>query len=101
MGLQSRERAEACKDVERRWGTSRACQFAVLQQLLVYSPLFGSTQAIWHLDDGNSVDEGFVVPVVLEGLPLGLVRMRENDSLIGDASDVLGADVIAFLRRRQ
>src|ERR1700680_4184714 len=35
----------------------------------------------------------------LEASPFGFVRMRQNDTGKGDRTDILGADIVAFLRR--
>ena len=51
--------------------------------------------------DADAVEERFVVAVVLEGLPLRLVGVGQDDALERDRADVLGADVVAFLRRGQ
>ena len=53
------------------------------------------------MDHGNAVEKRLVVLVVAELLPLGLVGVRDNDALIGKRTNVLGAHVGAFLRRRQ
>ena len=39
--------------------------------------------------------------LALEALPFGLVRVREDDAGERDGADILGADVVAFLGRRQ
>jgi hypothetical protein len=41
------------------------------------------------------------VAVVLEDLPLRLVRVREDDALERNGRDRLGADVVALLGRRE
>ena len=61
--------------------------------------LLGHPQAVGHLDDVDAVDEGFVVLVGLEGLPLGLVRVGQDHARERDRADVLGADIVALLRR--
>ncbi len=58
-------------------------------------------QHVRDLDHVDAVDEGFVVLVVLERLPLGFVRVRHDDAGVRDSADILGADVIPFLRRGQ
>jgi hypothetical protein len=81
--LQPRQHAEARQDVEVDGRARRVRQLAVLQQLLVDLALLGGAQAVRHLDDRDAVDERLVVLVVLEALPFGLVRVREDDALIG------------------
>ena len=98
---QPRHHREARQRLQRRRRAGRGREFGSLDQLLVDLLLLGDPQAVRHLDDADAVDEGFVVLVGLEALPFGFVGMRENDAGEGDRADILGADVIAFLRRRQ
>ena len=63
--------------------------------------LLRDPQAIRHGDHIDAVDEGFVVLVRAEALPLRLVGMGHDDPGERDRADVLRADVIAFLRRRE
>ena len=98
---QPRHHREAGERLQRRRRAGRRGEFRALDQFLVDLLLFGDAQAVWHLDDADAVDEGFVVLVGLEALPFGFVGMRQNDAGERDRADVLGADVVAFLRRRQ
>ena len=63
--------------------------------------LVADAQAIGHLDDVDAVDERLVVPVVLERLPLRLVRVREDDAVERDRAEALGTLVVALLGRGQ
>ncbi len=101
MRFEAREDAEAGEHLERPRRAGRCRQLAGLEQLLVDLALLDDAQAVRHLDDADAVDERLVVLVVLEGLPLRLVRVGEDDALIGNAADILGAAIIALLRRRQ
>src|SRR5258708_21277759 len=66
-------------------------------QLLVDLPLLSDAQAVWDLDHADAVDEGLVVAVALEVLPLSLVRVGEHDALEGQGADILAADIVALL----
>src|SRR2546421_216063 len=79
----------------------RGGQLGALDQLLVDLLLLGDAQAVRHLDDADTVDEGLVVLVGLEALPFGLVGVGENDAGERDRADILGPDIVAFLRCRQ
>jgi hypothetical protein len=68
-----------------------------LEQLLVDLDLFADAQAVRHLDDVDAVEEGLVVLVVAEGLPLALVAVRQHDAVEGDRAEALGALEVAFL----
>ncbi len=98
---QPRQHREARQHLQRRRRAGRRGEFGAADQLVVDLLLFGDPQAVRHLDDVDAVDEGFVVAVVLEGLPLRLVGVGQDDALERDGADVLGADVVAFLRRGQ
>ncbi len=98
---QTRHHRETRQSLQCRRRARRGRQLGARDQLLVDLLLFRDPQAIRNLDDADTVDEGLVVLVGLEALPLGLVRMRQHDAGEGDRADVLGADVVAFLRRRQ
>ena len=98
---QARQHGEAGQHLQRRRRAGRRRQLGPRDQLLVDLLLFGHPQAVRHLDDVDAVDEGFVVAVVLEALPLRLVRVGHDDALERDGADILGADVVAFLRRGQ
>ncbi len=79
-----------------------ACgQRRAAQQLLVDLHLFADAQAVRHLHDVDAVEEGLVVLVVAEGLPLALVAVREHDAVEGDGAEAFGALVVAFLRGGQ
>ena len=92
---EARHRFQRCR---RAW---RGGKLGALDQLLVDLLFLGHTQDVRNLDDADAVDEGFVVLVGLEALPFGLVRVRQHDAGEGDRTDILGADVVAFLRRGQ
>ena len=77
---QARQHREAGQHLQRRRRAGRAGQLGALDQLLVDLLLFGDPQAVRHLDDVDAVDEGFVVLVVLEGLPLRLVGVGQDDA---------------------
>ena len=96
-----RHHRETRERFQRRRRARRGSKFGAGDQLLVDLLLFGDAQAVRHLDDADTVDEGFVVLVGLEALPLGFVRVRKNDAGEGDRADILGADIVAFLRRRE
>src|SRR6266852_1220831 len=91
--LQTREHAEAREHLQRPRRARRGRQLAGLEQLLIDLALLDDAQAVRHLDDADAVDERLVVLVVLEGLPLCFVRVGEDDALIGDTPDILGAAV--------
>jgi hypothetical protein len=76
-------------------------QRAVLEQLLVDLDLFADAQAVRHLDDVDAVEEGLVVLVVAEGLPLAFVAVRQHHAVEGDGAEALGALEVAFLGGRQ
>lgn len=76
MFAQTRKHGEAGQHFERRGSAWRIGQFRSLDQLFVDLLLFRDAQAIGHLDHANTVDEGLVVLVGLEGLPFRFVRMR-------------------------
>jgi hypothetical protein len=83
-------------------GAQVACgQRAVAQQLLVDLDLFADAQAVGHLDDVDAVEEGFVVLVVAEGLPLAFVAVRQHDAVKRNRAKAFGALEVAFLRGRQ
>src|SRR6185369_9136705 len=98
---QARHHREARHRFQRGRRARRGSQFGALDQLLVDLLLLGDAQAIRHLDDADAVNEGFIVLVGLEALPFGLVGVGENDAGERDRADVLGPDIVAFLRRRQ
>ena len=79
----------------------RVRQLGAGDQLLVDPLLLGDAQAVRDLDHVDPVDEGLVVLVGLEGLPLGLVRVGQDHAGERDRADILGADVVALLGRRQ
>src|SRR3984893_11403088 len=85
------ERFEGCGSA------GRAGEFGALNELFVDLLLLGDPQAVRHLDDADAVDERLVVLVALEAAPFRFVRVRENHSRERYGSDVLGADIIAFL----
>src|SRR5215831_16397189 len=98
---QPRQHAEARQHLERRRRAQRVAELGALDQLLVDLLFLGHAQNVRHLDDADAVDESLVVLVALEALPFGLVRVREHDAGEGNGADVFGADVVAFLGRRQ
>ena len=79
----------------------RLRQGAVAQQLLVDLHLLGHPQAVGHLDDEHPIQEGLVVLIVAEGLPLRLIGVGQDDALEGQGGEPLGAVVIALLGSRQ
>ena len=95
------EDAKARKNLEHLRRARRLAQFASLEQLGVDHRLFCDPQAVRHLDDADSIEKRLVVPIVLELLPLRFVGMGEHDSLERQGAEILGAGVVAFLRRRQ
>src|SRR3954467_2501059 len=98
---QARHHREARHRFQRGRRARRGGQVGALDQFLVDLLLLGDTQDVRHLDDADTVDEGFIVLVGLEALPFGLVGVGENDAGERDRTDVLGPDIVAFLRRRQ
>ncbi len=68
-------------------GAGGVSQFTVIKQFLVDFDLFGNAQAIRHLHDVNTVEEGFVVFVITEGYPFGLVRVGENNPVERQGGD--------------
>ena len=101
MLAQPRHHRETRQRLQGRGCARRGRELGALDQLLVDLLLLGDTQAVRHLDDADAVDEGLVVLVGLEARPLRFVGVREDDAGERDRADVLGADVVAFLRRRQ
>ena len=101
MLAQARQHREARQHLQGARRAGRVGQFRAGDQLLVDMLLLLHAEAVGHLDHVDAVDEGFVVLVGLEGLPLGFVRVRQDDAGEGDRADVLGADVVALLRRRE
>src|SRR6185437_5013058 len=98
---QPRHYREARQRLERRRRARRGRKLRSLDQLLVDLLLLGDTQAVRHLDDADAVDESLVVLVGLEALPLRFIGVREDDAGERYGADVLGADIVAFLRRGQ
>ena len=98
MRLQARQHREARQHVERAGRDVGVLELAAGQQLLVDLLLLGDAQAVGHLDDADAVEEGLVVLVGAEALPLALVGVGDDQALIGHGADVLGADVGAVLR---
>ncbi len=76
-------------------------QRAVGQQLVVDLDLIRDAQAVRHLDDVDAVDEGLVVLVVAEAVPLRLVGVGQQDAAVGNRAQALGAVVVALLSRGQ
>jgi hypothetical protein len=72
-------------------------QRGVGDQLLVDLDFLGDAQAVRHLDDVDAVEEGLVVLVVLEGLPLALVRVGHHDAVERDRAEAFRALEVAFL----
>ena len=101
MRLEARQHGEPRQHVERTRRARRLSQLGAADELLVDLLLFPDTQAVRNLDHIDAVDEGFVGLVVLEGPPFGLVRVRQDDAVERDRADILGPDIVAFLRRRQ
>ena len=101
MFLQTRQDRKLCQHFKRTGRTCPLFQFGPLQQLVVNLGFLCHPQAIGDLDHADTVDKGFVVFVGLEGLPLGLVRVRQNKALERDRTKVFGADIVAFLCCRQ
>jgi hypothetical protein len=99
--LQPRQHRELRHHLERARGAGRGGEGAPAQQLLVDLDLLGGLQAVGHLHDVDAVEEGLVVLVVAERLPLGLVGVREDDAVEGNGREALGALVVALLRRGQ
>ena len=93
--------AEAGEDLQHLGRAGRRAEIAAFEQLVVDQRLFGDAQAVGHLDHADAVEERLVVLVVLELLPFRFVGMGEDDALIGQRAEVLGAGVVAFLRRGQ
>ncbi len=73
----------------------------MLEQLLVDVDLFGDPQAVGHLDDVDPVEEGLVVAIVAERLPLALVGVGQHDAIEGNRAHALGGVVVAFLSGSQ
>ncbi len=63
--------------------------------------LFVNPQTVPHLLDADTVEERLIVPVVAELQPLALIRVRDNDAVIRQRGDVLGALVVVLLNREQ
>ena len=96
--LQAREDGELAHHLQRARRALGLAQRGVADELLVDLDLFGDAQAVRHLDDVDAVEEGLVVLVVAEGLPLALVAVRQHDAVEGDGAEAFGALVVAFLR---
>jgi hypothetical protein len=82
---QPRQHGETGEHLEGGGRARRLGQLRAADQLLVDALLLAYAQAVRHLDDADPVDEGLVVLVVLEALPFGFVRMRQNDAVEGIA----------------
>src|SRR5690554_7152327 len=54
-----------------------------------------------YLDDVDTVDEGLVVLVVAEVVPLGLVGVGEDDAVERNRAEPLGTVVVALLRSEE
>src|SRR5690606_9080688 len=76
-------------------------QRTVEQQLVVNLDFFGDTDAVGHLHDVNTIEKGFIVFVVAEGLPFRLVRMGEYRAFEGNRAHTLGAVVVTLLSGSQ
>src|SRR5208337_870793 len=95
------EDAEARQELEHLRRAGRLAQLAGLEEFCIDHRLLSDAEAIGHLDHANAVEERLVVLVVLELLPLGLVRVGEHDALERQRAEVLGAGVVPFLGRGQ
>jgi hypothetical protein len=99
--LQPREHGKLAHHLQRARRAGGLGQRRVAQELLVDLDLFADAQAVGHLDDVDAVEEGFVVLVVAEGLPLAFVAVRQHDAVKGNRAKAFGALEVAFLRGRQ
>src|SRR3546814_1418386 len=89
MLAQAAQHAEARQHVQRAGRAGGLGQFRPAQQLLVNLPFLRGTEAIGNLDDIDTVNEGFVVLVILEILPFGLVGVRHDDPGEGNSANIL------------
>ena len=96
---QARHDRESRERLERGRRAGDGSELGAVDQLGVDLLLLGRPEAIRHLDDADPVDESFVVLVGLEALPFRFVRMREDDARKRDRAYILGADIVALLRR--
>ncbi len=73
----------------------------MLQQFLVNFHFFTGAQTIRYFDNINPVQEGFVILIVAEGLPFGLVTVCQNNAIKRQGRQPFGAIVVTFLGRGQ
>ncbi|MNF28014.1 hypothetical protein D3C84_86820 [compost metagenome] len=95
--LEAREHGELGQHLQ---GVRRAMclgQRTVEQQLVVDLHFVTDPQAVRHFDDVDPVDEGFVVLVVAEGVPLRFVGVRQQDPGERNRAEAFGTVVVAFL----
>lgn len=91
-----RERIENVTAFPACRGRRGVSQFTVIKQFLVDFDLFGNAQAIRHLHDVNTVEEGFVVFVITESDPFGFVRVGENNPVERQGGDTFRPVVVTF-----
>ncbi len=99
--LQAREHGKLRHHAQRARGAGRLVERRIAQQLVVDFHFVRHPQAIRHLDNIDAVEERLVIAVVAEGLPFGLVRVRQHDAVERNRAKAFGALVIAFLRGRE
>ncbi len=95
--LQARQHGELREHLQGVRGAVCVGQRAVDQKLVVDLDLVGDAQAVRDLDDVDTVDEGLVVLVVAEAVPLRFVGVGEDDAAVGQPAQALGAVVVALL----
>src|SRR5690606_40839335 len=72
-------------------------ELAFSKKLVADLLFFRHTQAIGNLYHQAAVEEGFIVLVILELQPFGLVGVRYDDALIREGAGVFRAVVVALL----
>ncbi len=78
--FEARQRGELREHFQGVRRAVRLGQRAVEQQLVVDLDLVADTQAVRHLHDVDTVDEGFVVLVVAETVPFRFVGVRQQNT---------------------
>ena len=97
--LQARQYRELGQHLQGIRGAVGVGQGTAGQEFLIDLDFITDAQAIGHLDDVDAVNEGFVVLVVAEGVPLGLVGVCQDHAVEGYSPQPLGAVVVALLGR--
>ncbi len=95
--LEAREHGELGQHLQGIRRAMRLGQRTVEQQLVVDLDFVTDPQAVRHFDDVDPVDEGFVVLVIAEGMPLRFVGVGQQDPGERNRAEAFGTVVVALL----